>query len=579
MEKKRKRDNFSLLLYRNFFQSLIGGLTGGLGMVYFRDILHVTALDLGLISTASILSHLLLIFFSGWIVLSVGPKNIFILTSYLTSFPFLLYFLAGDATLLIVSSIISSVASTLLSPAWDYIILTFTGRSERVHKINLLNILSSIPRLIVPPVAAYLIGLYGDLPIIREIFLLQFILHLIVTTYIVSQLTLEERKKPIPPIKDFIKSLIKDYREVYKQLEHRGRRTWITFLTASSLLYISASLWPLYLREVINPPQIVYGLIPAVSTLGLMLMAYPVRRLSVTVGRKKTVLLLKPLRYIGITLLLLAYSDSFPLREWIPVLAWFLFGLHTSYSGAMHSMAIETLPRRYLPMWNSFRGFFPSIFSIPFPLIGAYLWGIDPRLPFLVEMILDIIRLYGIFVRIPETYVKLPPGKKKLPRHIIIYGLPESGVETTTNLLRRRIGIPPIMVGDVGLVERTLKKEEPYIISGDAGIIAAKEKEGLVVLLVAPKEERVKRKLRSARERGDKIPAFIAQEELEKEDKEVDKMVKKYLKSDFSKLPPFDIAINTERVPEDVVEEILTLLYRRMKRTKGTKAKRTNNRS
>jgi cytidylate kinase len=94
------------------------------------------------------------------------------------------------------------------------------------------------------------------------------------------------------------------------------------------------------------------------------------------------------------------------------------------------------------------------------------------------------------------------------------------------------------------------------IVEGRKAIFAAgKEEEFVRVLLVASKEERVRRKIEKS-----KKPGFVALKEVEEEDRETKKIVNRLYGADMSNLPPFDIAINTERVPPELVAKIVALL-------------------
>ncbi|MEM2129224.1 MAG: cytidylate kinase family protein, partial [Candidatus Bathyarchaeia archaeon] len=117
---------------------------------------------------------------------------------------------------------------------------------------------------------------------------------------------------------------------------------------------------------------------------------------------------------------------------------------------------------------------------------------------------------------------------------------------------------------DYYLSETLLNRETAAVIEGEAAIFAAKEKDkGVVVLLVASKDERIRRETQKMH-----APEFVALKELEERDREVAKITKRLYGVDISKLPPFDVAINTERIPPEKIVKIISLLQEKEKTEK-----------
>lgn len=99
-------------------------------------------------------------------------------------------------------------------------------------------------------------------------------------------------------------------------------------------------------------------------------------------------------------------------------------------------------------------------------------------------------------------------------------------------------------------------KKETTIIEGKPAVFAAKEPDkSTIVLLVAPKEERAKRRARKSRK-----PEFVALKEIEDKDRELARLTRKLYGADVSKLPPFDVAINTDRVSPRKVAKIISII-------------------
>ncbi|RLI23028.1 hypothetical protein DRO47_01715 [Candidatus Bathyarchaeota archaeon] len=87
---------------------------------------------------------------------------------------------------------------------------------------------------------------------------------------------------------------------------------------------------------------------------------------------------------------------------------------------------------------------------------------------------------------------------------------------------------------------------------------AEAEDKAMIVLLAASKDERVGRKINDLRE-----PEFVVYRTIEERDRKLSKTTKRLYGADLSKLPPFDIAVNTESVPLDKTVETIALLPKR----------------
>ena len=55
-------------------------------------------------------------------------------------------------------------------------------------------------------------------------------------------------------------------------------------------------------------------------------------------------------------------------------------------------------------------------------------------------------------------------------------------------------------------------------------------------------------------------PEFVALREVEEEDRKVDRIARRLYHAGLSRRPPFDVVIDTERVPPDKVARIISIL-------------------
>ena len=554
----KTNQSIRVLLVRAILVATAGGVTGGLGIIYFKHVLGASAIILGFLTSLSSLTVLISMFFSGWFSDNYGRKKAFVIGTLLASIPSFLFFLANSWVVLIPGFIISALGSSFIAPSYQYIIRVSTKRQNRSTSIALINTASNIMSMIVPPLAAFLIMYFGGIYLVKYSFFISFLLIFTAAIYLAKKLQVPEyteKKKTrlkfrfLEPFRDLIK--------VYKISRERKLHYWLIFVSLGPFVNtIVSPFWSLYAYEVCGTPGELIGFLPTAQSLTYILLLIPVSKLSDKIGRKKVYLTLRPFLWLSFLTLVLAGTFKSKYSYLAPLISWAFYGIFATGSPSMAASLIESFPKEYVSRWTSLRNILYYTVAIFAGYLGGVLWSIDPRLPFMVAFLVDATRTLLLF-KVPETHISVPEEEvsARPPRHIVIYELPGAGLGTVAKLLRNRLGLQIVDVVSEKDLERKVKA--PSVIEGEAGLKLAKERnDALVVLLVAPRYERALKIMREKKE-----PLFVAYKELEDEDKKVSKMIKKYFNADLEKLPPFDIAINTQRIPPDVAEKIIELAY------------------
>ncbi|RLE79146.1 MAG: hypothetical protein DRJ52_09025 [Thermoprotei archaeon] len=555
------------LLVRALLVSAAGGVTGGLGVIYFKHVLGATPIILGFLSSVSSLTVLVSMFFSGWLSDNYGRKRAFVLGTLLAAIPPLLFFLADNWVILIPGFIISAVGSSFISPSYQYIIRVCTKRANRSTSIAIISTASNIVAMIVPPLAAFTIMYLGGIRLVRYSFFIGFILISASALYIAKSLKIPEyreksrkRTSVFEPFRDLVK--------VYRISKERKLHYWLFFVTLGPMATtVVGPFWSLYAYEVCETPGELIGLLPTAQSLTYILLLIPISKLSDKIGRKKVYLSLRPFFWLSFLTLVLAGTFRSEYSYLAPFLSWAFYGIYATSSPSMAASLIESFPKEYVSRWTSLRNILYYIVAIFAGYLGGVLWSIDPRLPFTVAFISDTVRTLLLF-KVPETHISVQEeASEKPPRHIVIYELPGAGLGTVAKLLRNRLRLQVIDDGSEELLREAMRRDEPSLIEGEAGLKLAKERnDALVVLLVAPRYNRALKVMKKKRE-----PLFVVYKELEDEDKKVSKTVKKYFNADLEHLPPFDIAINTQKIPLEVAEKIIEVAYTESRKKKSMK--------
>jgi MFS family permease len=108
--------------------------------------------------------------------------------------------------------------------------------------------------------------------------------------------------------------------------------------------------------------------------LAVVLLALPVGLAADRLGRKKVILVLTPVYCLGLFMLGTAHSDVALLA------AGAVNGFTMLAAVTESSITVELVPRELLGSWFGVLGFFMGLTSFAAPIIGGYLWGIDPSL-------------------------------------------------------------------------------------------------------------------------------------------------------------------------------------------------------
>ena len=563
------KGNLRALTVRSVLLTVGGGLTGGLNMLYVKSVLGADAVILGLFTSVWCSVFVILILFGGWISDRYNRKRVFLLGTALALPSPIIYALAPSWHAILIVNVIQAVSAALVSPAYTAILFSSVEQSKRSRTIATINTLSHLANIAVPPLAASAIQWMGGLNCIRVMFLLQFVVSSGVWFYTSRAIQVQADKvQELKGLRVTVKDLFGQMRRVYRLLRERKATTWLyLYLTAPLTHEVVGPFWTIYAAEVCGAPLYVIGLLSTVSSLTMIFLQIPLAKVSDMQGRKKIILAVRPFRYVGLLVLILAGTlNMLPFTPFIPLLAWILIAIVSSGGPSWEAASTEVMPEELQGTWNSLRNFLYHLVAIPCGLIGGLLWNIDPRLPFIMALTVGCLIRYPIlFRRIPETVLARHRQPRIIGPHTTIYGLLGAGQTYTARLLQRTTGADIVdemsEKADEKTAERRVRKilarNEETIVEGKPAVFAASQPErSTVVLLVASKEERIMRKVKEL-----KKPGFVVLNLVEEEDRELQKLIKKLYKVDIFKLPPFDVAINTERIPPETVIKIISLIH------------------
>ncbi|KYH42840.1 MAG: hypothetical protein AYL33_000280 [Candidatus Bathyarchaeota archaeon B63] len=556
------KGNLRVFLLRRVLLVASGGLTAGLSTLYIKETLGADAVILGLFGSIWSAVFVFFILIGGWIGDRYDRKRVFLLGTAFTLPNPIIYALAQSWHVLILVNFLGALGSAISSPVYNAILYSSMEQKRRSQIVATLAVTASIVNMVIPPLSAHLIQVMGGLAEIRKMFLAQFLISLFVWVYTLKRLgnVPSSEKNEVKGLKEVVRDMMLRMRAVYRMSKERKASSWIImFLLGPFAWQLISPFWPIYAAEVCLSPLLIIGLLPTVDSLIRIFLQIPLANISDRKGRKRIILLIRPFRYAALLTFIIGGSYRSPITPYIPLLVWMLDAIGTSTGSSFWALRAEVMPKRVQSTWNALLNFVWYLSSIPASLLGGFLWNIDPRLPFIFALLVDAGVRFPILIRcIPETLIPTRRAPRIGP-HIVIYGLSEAGLTSTARLVQRSMKAEIINAAhvDVRRLTRMLRSERrPVIIEGTSALYAAREEQDSVrVLLVASKEERTRRRAQKFRK-----PEFVAFKEIEDEDRRIDRIAKRLYHADLSSMPPFDIAINTERISPKKIAKIIAIL-------------------
>ncbi len=580
------KGNIRALTVRDSLLTMIAGLTGGLDALYMKEVLGADAVVLGLIASIWSAAFLFFILIGGWLSDHYDRKKVLIIGMATTLPNPIIFALAPDWRITVLANLLGALGAAFSTPAYVALLYSSSEQRTRSRVLAVMSTVISLVNVVVPPLGALVVQRLGGLDELRMIFVAQFVLSIPVLFLTNRRLESSIRRAGASPkgLGDSMKGIFGQMIDVYRMSKERKATAWLFIAVSGPWAWETvAPLWVIYAAEVCKSSITIIGFLPAVYSLTAALLLYPLAQVSDQRGRKKVILLVRPFLYFCVISLIV--GGTFPglaVAPFIPLLAWAFRAIGDSAGPSWTAASTEVIPEEMQSEWEATRDFLWRAMAIPASIFGGLLWNVDPRLPFVCAFLVDGLVRFPVLIRlIPETLVTYK-SPEPLGPHVIVYGLPSSGRTSIAQLIQKELDYeiieqPPTkkeqqihqplfkftFFGDKKFMsmedkvsEALSQKKTASVIEGEAALFAANEKDkGVVVLLVASKDERIHRKTSRSTK-----PEFVALKELEQKDREVAKLTRQLYGVDISKLPPFDVAINTERIPPEKIVKIISML-------------------
>jgi MFS family permease len=386
--------NYRVLLIRGTAASFMMQLTQNFNNLYIVE-LGATPLALGGIRAVGSAVSALFSIPVGWLSDIYSIKRILILGMAIQLLSVAFYAFAQDWRWIIVAVIFATLTMTLVWRTQIIIIANTLTDRDRATGYGLRTALIQLFSIFAPTIGGLLVHLFGGISIegIRPLYYIQLIGFTIITLYVTVELEDVKFK-----VEESARRLLTGFKEMFKRGE--GLKRFALIQALGSITWGMSMPFPfVYAVEFKGANSLIVGYMGTCLVLVSMLLAIPLGSLADSKGRKFTIFLTRPFFYASNLLLILTP----PRTPWLLLLAWCMRGVIMG-SNAWMAMSMELVPPGYRGRWTGLTSLLQNLTRVPAMLIGGYLYQtIDPRLVFVIPVLVDALIRMPILNTIPET--------------------------------------------------------------------------------------------------------------------------------------------------------------------------------
>jgi MFS family permease len=379
------------MLWRRALHGLATGLTTQYVSLY-ATLLGANPVQLGSLQSVGNTVGALAPLPAGWFIDYYSLKNVFIVGSVMLVGSSVLHFVAPSWTWLYGAIVVYYLGSRIICTACTVTCAGELRNDERATGRGLCRTLASPVAVASPLLAAWLISRFGGISVkgIRPLFALQGLVFVAILVLLLSQLSATRAHNKSGDGHQVLAGFI----QVFRQSPDVARLMLVMGLMELPWT-IANPFMPVYAHGFKGANEFVLSGIAMAMALVPMLGSIPLGRLADRHGRKKVLLAIAPLAYMGNLFLVLAPASG--VGASLCLLAYgVLFGFNSIGMAVASSMVAEIMPREQMGRWIGMVVLFRGLLSIPAPTVGGLIWEhIGPQYVFLAAIGLDA------FVRLP----------------------------------------------------------------------------------------------------------------------------------------------------------------------------------
>ena len=390
---RRQSYNFKVLIVKRGLESFFSGFTSNYTSVYVTK-LGADPVQLGGLNSLGGIASAILALPMGWLLDTYSLKKTYLLTLILSILLPLTYAVSMDWRMALIPVALGYITMSSSMVVENVILANSLRDEDRATGIGLIQALTGVAMSLSPTLAGLVLNMLGGLEVeyMRVLFLIQLIGSCLAFAWILFRF-----KEPMNVVRRSVKlNFIEDLKEVLAS--SRSKKWLLVELSGGFIFGMVIPFIYVYAAEVKHADALTLGLMGSGMNFTYMASSIPIGKLADRIGRKKTIMLLRPTLYLSMILLVVAPSPEYL------ILAMALRGFTWGGMAAWSSLALELVSESERGRWSGVIQLLRNLFRVPAPLVGGYLWAaLDPSAPFLILVLVDILFRVPLIASTPET--------------------------------------------------------------------------------------------------------------------------------------------------------------------------------
>lgn len=390
---RSQQSSFKVLTFKRVLASFFSGFTNNYTSIYVTK-LGADPVQLGGLNSVGGVASAVLSLPIGWLLDIYSLRRTYLATLVLSILLPLTFAISVDWRMATIPVALIYVTMTSGMIVENVILANSVRDEDRAMGLGFIQTITGVSMVLSPALAGLILDTLGGLKV--ENMRVLFLIHLAGSILAFLWVFLKLKENGVVVRKTVSLNPLRDFKEV---LSLTKSKRWLLVELSGGLLFgMVIPFTYVYAAEVKHADALTLGLMGSAMNLTYMVSSLPIGWLADRIGRKKTIMLLRPTIYLSMLLLVFAPSSEYL------ILAMALRGFTWGGMAAWSTLALELVSESKRGRWIGVLQFLRNLLRIPAPLIGGFLWeSINPSAPFLTLVLIDILFRLPLIASIPET--------------------------------------------------------------------------------------------------------------------------------------------------------------------------------
>jgi len=375
--------------------------------LYIRE-LGASHLLLGLMSSLGSLIIALVRIPGAHVADHYGRKRVIAVFTFGVAFSYLFYAFAPDWRMVLVGMVMLN-ASHVYMPALEAIEADSIPAERRGMGYSTINVLTSLPAMLTPPIGGLLVERLGLVPGVRVAYGVTFVgvlLSAVIRVLFLRETLEEPREFHWADVGSTFRESLGSIVEAWTEIPRNMVFLTIALLIGAFETPVFHIFMSLYAIDVVGVGGFEWSLMSTAFMLVSLLVGLPIGRMIDSIGRKRSLLI----AYLFSTPVIVLFILS---RSFVPLLVTqILFGVSQSFfNPAFMAYQADLIPQEKRGRILGVIGTMRTLASVPAAALFGILYEYGPATPFVLAIILEMLTVAIVIAKIDESVEARPsPG-------------------------------------------------------------------------------------------------------------------------------------------------------------------------